>query len=62
MSFQVVEVHKLLLAISGLVDAGQKVIFDKDDPHIRLSRNEKVPMACAGRTYDIEIWIRTSGF
>ena len=62
MSFQVVEVHKPLLAVSKLVEAGHKVIFDKDDPHILMSTNEKVPMRCSGGTYEIEIWVRNTGF
>ena len=32
MSFQVVEVHKPLLAVSRLVDAGHRVVMDKADP------------------------------
>ena len=34
MYFQVVEVHKPLLAVSRLVEAGHKVLFDAVDPHI----------------------------
>ena len=48
MTFQVVEVHKPLLAVRKLVEAGHKVIFDKDDPHILMSTNERVPMRCSG--------------
>ena len=36
MTFQVVKVHKPLWAVSRLVEAGHKVHFDKDDPHILL--------------------------
>ena len=62
MSFQVVEVHKPLFAVIKLVEAGHKVIFDRDDPHILMSTNEKVPMRCSGGTYEIEIWVRNTGF
>ena len=37
MSFQVVGVHKPLLAVSKLVESGHRVLFDKDSPHILLS-------------------------
>ena len=62
MSFQVVKVHKPLLAVSRLVEAGHKFLFDKDDPHIMLSSVEKVAMKCHDGTYEIELWIRNPGF
>ena len=62
MSFQVVEVHKPLLAVSKLVSAGHKVVFDRNDPHIMLDNGEKVKMSCTGGTYEIDIWIRNPGF
>ena len=62
LSFQVVKVHKPLLAVSRLVEAGHKVLFDKDDPHIMLSSGEKVAMKCHDGTYEIELWIRNPGF
>ena len=62
MSFQVVEVHKPLLAVSRLVEAGHRVIFDKSDPHIMLNNGERMPMQCRGGTYEIEIWIKNPGF
>ena len=57
MNFQVVEVHKPLLAVSRIVDAGHKVMFTKEDPHIALTSGEKIPMVCNGGTYEIEVWI-----
>ena len=62
LSFQVVKVHKPLLAVSRLVEAGHKALFDKDDPHIMLSSGEKVAMKCRDGTYEIELWIRNPGF
>ena len=62
MSFQVVEVHNPLLAVSRLIEAGHRVIFDKKDPRILLSNNEKVLMNCVGGTYEIEVWIKNPGF
>ena len=62
MSFQVVDVHKPLLAVSKFVSAGHKVIFDTDSPHILFSNGEKVNMRCSGGTYEIEVWIKNPGF
>ena len=33
MSVQIVDVHKPLLAVSKIVEAGNTVVFSKDDPH-----------------------------
>ena len=33
MSVQIVDVHKPLLAVSKMVEAGNAVVFSKDDPH-----------------------------
>ena len=62
MSFQVVEVHKPLLAVSRLPEASHRVVFDKDDPHIMLNTGARLPMTCRGGTYEIEIWIKNPGF
>ena len=62
MSFQVVEVHKPLLAVSRLVENGHRVCFDKQDPHILLSTGAKIPMKCNMGTYEVEVWILNPGF
>ena len=62
MNFQVVKVHKPLLAVSRLVEAGHKVSFDKEDCHIRPTSGEKLPMRCTGATYEVELWIKNLGF
>ena len=62
MSFQVVEVHKPLLAVSRLVEAGRRVNFDKADPHILLASGEKLPIICREGTYEVEIWIKNPSF
>jgi hypothetical protein len=62
MSFQVVEVHKPLLAVSRLIEAGHEVRFNKADPHILLSTGVKVPMRNNLGTYEIEVWILNPGF
>ena len=60
--FQVVKVHKPLLAFSRLVEAGHKVCFDTEDCHIRLASGERLPMRCTGGTYEVELWIKNPGF
>ena len=62
MSFQVVEVHKPLLAVSRLVENGHQVNFSKDDPHILLSTGVKMPMRCNLGTYEVDVWIPKPGF
>ena len=62
MSFQVVEVHKPLLAVSKLIEAGHQVLFNKENPHILLSTGEKMPMMLVGGTYEVELWIRNPSF
>jgi hypothetical protein len=62
MSFQVVEVHKPLLAVSRLVENGHRVSFDKHDPHILLGNGTKVPMRCNLGTYEVEVYILNPGF
>ena len=62
MSFQVVEVHKPLPAVSKLVEAGREVNFSEKDPHIMLSSGEKVKMKNNGGTYEVEIWMLNPGF
>ena len=62
MSFQVVEVHKPLLAVSRLVENGHVVNFNKDEPHILLSTGVKVPMKCNMGTYEVEVYILNPGF
>ena len=62
MSFQAVDVHKPLLAVSKLVAAGNKVIFDENDPHILLSSGDKMKMRCSGGTYEVDTCDRNPGF
>ena len=62
MSFQVVEVHKPLLAVSKLVEAGHSVHFDNGDPHIMLKSGVKLPMRCNLGTYEVDVWTLNLGF
>ena len=61
MSFQVVEVHKPLLAVSKLIEAGHQVVFGKDS-HILLSCGDKVPIRLSGGTYEVDVWIKNPSF
>ena len=62
MNFQVVDVHKPLLAVSKLDAAGNKVIFDEHDPHILLSPGENMKMRFSGGAYEVDVWDRNPGF
>ena len=62
MSFQVVEVHKPLLAVSKLIEAGHSVHFNQGDPHILLKSGVKLPMRCNLGTYEVDVWILNPGF
>ena len=58
MTFQVVEVHKPLLAVSRIVEAGNTVVFSKDDPHIQIKDGPKLPLKLVAGTYELELWIK----
>ena len=60
--FQVVEVHKHLLAVSRLVEAGHKVHFDKDACYILMSAGGKIPTRCTGGTCEVGFWMCNPGF
>ena len=62
MSFKVVDVHKPLLAASKLVAAGNKVIFDDNDPHILLSIGDKMKVRRSGGTHEVNVWVRNPRF
>ena len=59
MNFQVVEVHKPLLAVSKIVEAGHQVVFSKQ-PHVLLSSGERIPLQCNGGTYEITAWLNNA--
>ena len=58
MSVQIVDVHKPLLAVSKIVEAGNAVVFSKDDPHIQIKNGPKLPMKCVNGTYRLEMWFK----
>ena len=62
MSFQVVEVHKPLLAAFRLVQNWHVVNFNKMEPRILSSTGVKVPMKCNMGTKEVEVYILNPGF
>ena len=58
MTFEVFEVHKPLLAVSRIVEAGNSVIFSLDDPHIQIKDGPKLPLKLVAGTYELELWIK----
>ena len=57
MHIQVVHVHKPLLAVSKIVQAGNSVILSTEDPHIMMKNGQKLPLKLAGGTYELELWV-----
>ena len=62
MCLQDVDAHKPLSAVSKHVAAGNQVIFDEKDPHIRLSTGEKMKMRCSGFTHEVDLEVGNAGF
>ena len=62
MKFQVVKVHKPLLAVSHLVEAGHRVNFEKEGCYILMATGEKIPMRCTGGTVEVDLSIRNPSF
>ena len=58
MHIQVVDVHKPLLAVSKIVEAGNSVIVSQDDPHIQIKDGPKLPLKLVGGTYELEMWVK----
>ena len=60
---QVVEgVHKPLLAVSSVTAQGHQVVFAAQDSHILMKSGEKLPMRVENGVYEIDIWVKSSGF
>ena len=59
MTFQVAEVHKPLLAVSRIVEAGNQVLFGLH-PHILLANGTKLPMKCNGGTHEVTMWVKNA--
>ena len=55
MSVQIVAVHKPLLAVSKIVQAGNAIVVSKEDPHIQINHAPKLPMKCVNGTYELEM-------
>ena len=60
---QVVEdVHKPLLAVSSITAQGHQVVFGKEESYILLSSGEKLAMRNENGVYELDIWVKSSGF
>ena len=60
---QVVEdVHKPLLAVSSITAQGHQVVFGKDESYIKLNSGEKLIMRNDNGVYELDIWVKSSGF
>ena len=57
-AFQVVEVHKPLLAVSSITAQGHQVIFADKDDHILLSSGEKLPLRNVNGVFELDVWIK----
>ena len=57
-AFQVVEVHKPLLAVSSLTAQGHKVIFAASDDHILLANGVKLPLRNINGVFELDVWIK----
>ena len=57
-AFQVVEVHKPVLAVSSLTAQGRKVIFSDRDDHILLKSGEKLALRNVNGVFELDVWMK----
>jgi hypothetical protein len=57
-AFQVVEVHKPLLAVSSITAQGHQVVFKDGDDHIALANGEKLPLRNVNGVFELDVWIK----
>ena len=56
---QVTEVHKPLLSVAKMVDAGQKVVFDAKGSYIEDTlTGEHIPIERRGGIYELKLWAK----
>ena len=56
---QVTDVHKPLLSVAKMVDAGQRVIFDPRGAYIEDTvTRERIPMERRGGIYEMRLWAK----
>ena len=56
---QVTEVHKPLLSVAKMVDAGQRVIFDQRGSYIEDTvTGEQIPIERMGGIYELKLWAK----
>ena len=56
--FQVVDVHKPLLAVSSITAKGHKVIIADEDHHILLASGHKPPLRNVNGVFELDVWIK----
>ena len=56
---QVTEVHKALLSVAKMVDAGQRVVFDPDGSFVEDTlTGERIPMTRKDGVYELKLWAK----
>ena len=60
MKRQVVDVHKPLLAVSKLVEAGHEVVFKPDGGYIQIKGGDRLPLRKSGGVYELEVWLKSA--
>ena len=59
LDLQVTEVHKPLLSVAKMVDAGQRVVFDRQGAYIEDTKTgNRIPMERRGGIYEIRLWAK----
>ena len=56
--FQVVDVHKPMLAVSLITAKGHKVVFADQDNHILLASGQKLPLRNTNGVFELDVWIK----
>ena len=56
---QVTDVHKPLLSVAKMVDAGQKVVFGPDGAYVEDTfTGDRIPMDRRGGIYELRLWAK----
>ena len=56
--FQVVDVHKPLLAVTSNSAKGHKVVFADKDNHLLLANGQKLPLRNVNGVFQLDVWIK----
>ena len=57
-AFQVVGVHKPLLAVSSITAQGHQVVFADGGDHIAVNNGEKLPLRNVNGVFELDVWIK----